>query len=72
LRKKHVLEYKKLGYKKWAKEKEYGVQWLCAERIFSAVKRIFGEFVRAVKRNAYHEAKLKFWAYNQIKNLSSM
>ena len=70
-RKRHVQEYKKLGYDKWAKEKEYGIRWLCTEGIFSAVKRIFGEFVRAAKkRNIYHEAKLKFWAYNQIKNLS--
>lgn len=70
-RAKEVRLYKNKGYKRWAKEKSYGIRWLCTEGIFSAVKRIFGEFVRCVKkRNMYHEAKLKFWAYNQINNLS--
>jgi len=70
-RNKHVIEYKKLGYEKWAEEKEYGLRWLCTEGIFSAVKRIFGEFVCATKRiNMYQEAKLKFWAYNQVKSLA--
>lgn len=71
LRKNKVIEYKKLGHKKWVKEKGYGERWLCTEGIFSAVKRMFGEFVRATKkRNMYHQAKLKFWAYNQVKNPS--
>lgn len=71
LRKKCVLEYKKLGHKKWVQKKGYGVRWLCTEGIYSAVKRIFGEYVRALKkRNAYHEAKLKFWAYSQLKLVS--
>lgn len=71
LRKKKVIEYKKLGHKEWVKDKDYGVRWLCTEGIFSAVKRMFGEFVRATKkRNMYHQAKLKFWSYNQVKRLS--
>jgi len=65
-----VREYKKKGYKRWAKEKEYGKRWVCTEGIFSAVKRIFGENVRSHKiRNSYKEAKIKFWAYQQIKNI---
>jgi len=68
-RKKEVLEYKKLGYKKWAKEKRYGMRWVATEGIFSACKRMFGEYVRSHKKRAmYHEAKLKFWAYQQVKN----
>jgi len=65
-----VQEYKKKGYKKWAKEKEYGFRWVATEGIFSAVKRIFGETLNIhKKRNLYHEAKLKFWAYQTIKDI---
>ena len=71
-RKKFVDEYKKLGYKKWSKKNKYSNRWLCTEVIFSAVKRINGEYVRATKRrNMLHEAKMKFWAYNKIKQFNS-
>lgn len=71
-RKEKVIEYKKLGYKEWARQNKYGVRWVCTEGIFSAVKRIFGEFVRAVKKvNMHFEAKLKFWAYNQVRDSAS-
>lgn len=64
-----VRLYKNLGYKDWAKEKDYGDRWLSTEGIFSASKRIMGECVNAhKKRNMYHEAKLKFWAYQQVKD----
>lgn len=67
-RKKCVQEYKKLGYDKWAEEKEYGLRWPCTEGIYSAVKRMFGEYVTSHKKeNMYHEAKLKFWSYSQVK-----
>lgn len=69
-RKKEVIDYKKLGYEKWAKKKEYGKRWVATEGIFSAEKRIFGETVRSHKtRNIYHEAKLKFWSYQKIKDV---
>jgi len=62
-----VEEYKKLGYKKWSKKNNYGNRWLCTEVIFSAVKRMEGEYVKATKRkNMFHEAKMKFWIYNKI------
>lgn len=68
-RKREVLAYKKLGYKQWAKEKQYGMRWPSTEGIFSADKRMFGECVRShKKRNMYHEATLKFWAYQQVKD----
>jgi hypothetical protein len=71
-RKDHVIEYKKLGYKKWMKKKKYGNRWLCTEVIYSAVKRMEGEGVRSVKlENMFHEAKMKFWIYNKIKEATS-
>ena len=70
VRKKEVIEYKKVGDKKWAQEKCYGERWLCTEGIFSAIKRIFGETLHASKTsNIYHEARLKLWSYNQLKSL---
>lgn len=63
-----VKKYKKLGYKKWAKKNEYGRRWTGTEGIFSAVKKIYGERVRAHKvENMCLEAKRKFWAYQIIK-----
>lgn len=69
-RKKQVLEYQKLGYKDWAKEKKYGRRWVATEGIFSAVKRILGESVRShKKRDMYLEAKRKFWVYQKLRDL---
>jgi len=66
-----VRLYKNIGYKKWAKEKGYGYRWVATEGIFSATKRMFRECVKSHKtRNMYHEAKLKFWAYQKIKDLA--
>lgn len=70
-RKKEVLEYKRLGYKRWAKEKEYGMRWKSTEGIFSAKKRIFGETVRAKKkRSAYKEVRRKYWYYNKLQEIN--
>src|SRR3989338_7472464 len=64
-----VRLYKNMGYKGWAKVKAYGKRWLATEGIFSASKRIMGECVNAhKKRNMYREARLKFWAYQQVKD----
>lgn len=63
-----VKKYKKLGYKKWAKQNKYGRRWTGTEGIFSAVKKIYGERVRAHRiDNMCLEAKRKFWAYQVIK-----
>ncbi len=68
LRDKEILTMKKLGYKRWAKERHYGDRWPGTEGIFSAVKRKFGECVRAhVVENALKEAKMKFWVYEAMK-----
>jgi len=70
-RPREVRQYKKKGYKQWAKEKGYGYRWPASEGIFSAVKRMFGEGIRSHRiRNMYHEAGLKFWVYQQLRDLS--
>ena len=70
-RPREVRFYQKLGYKTWAEQREYGMRWPASEGIFSAVKRIFGEGVQSHKtRNMYHEARLKFWAYQQLKDIT--
>ncbi len=63
-----VKKYLKMGYKKWAKKNSYGRRWTGTEGIFSAVKKIYGERVRAHRvDNMCLEAKRKFWAYQIIK-----
>jgi len=63
-----VKKYLKIGYKKWAKKNNYGRRWTGTEGIFSAVKKIYGERVRAHRvDNMCLEAKRKFWAYQIIK-----
>lgn len=70
-RRKAVIEYKKLGHKDWVKHKDYGRRWPLSEGIISGTKTIFSENIRAHKtKNAYHEAKLKFWSYNQLLHLT--
>ena len=62
-----LLKYRKNGYKKWARETEYGRRWTGTEGIFSAVKGIFGEETRSKNiDNMLHEVKRKFWAYDKI------
>jgi transposase len=41
-----VLEFQKYGYGSWKGVHQYGRRW-AAESVFSAIKRIFGETVRA-------------------------
>lgn len=70
-RPREVRKYKKKGYNKWAKEKEYGMRWPSTEGIFSSVKVVFGEEISSHKtRNMYHEAKLKFWAYQKLNEIA--
>lgn len=66
-----VRLYKGIGYKGWAQLKGYGGRWPATEGIFSADKRIMGEHVSAHKTGfMYQEARLKFWAYQQVKDFS--
>lgn len=69
-RAREVKLYKKLGYEKWRDKKDYGQRWPASENIFGNVKGIFGEEIKShKKRNIYHEAKLKFWTYQQLKQI---
>ena len=70
-RKQEVRIYKSMPYEEWSREKQYGQRWPITEGIFSAVTRIFGDSVSATrKRNMYHEAKIKYWAYNLLQEVT--
>jgi len=63
-----VLERNNIGYKQWAKKHGYGHRWTATEGIFSAVKRIFGEQIRATSEKGMEkEAACKIWAYQKLK-----
>jgi len=67
-RKRETLEFKELGYKKWAEEKEYGKRWPLTEGHFSAVKRCYGDCARAKKRSyVLLELKRKIWIYDRVR-----
>lgn len=68
-RAKCVRERKELGgYKGWRDKYEYGKRWI-AESVLSAVKRIFGETVRATSIiGMFREAKMKLMCYNILLN----
>jgi len=67
VRNKHAKERKK-SYRKWARKHEYGYRWPATEGIFSAIKRIFGETLRATSENGMiKEASAKIWAYKKLK-----
>ena len=63
-----VRKYKEKGYEGWARKNRYGKRWPGTEGIFSAVKGIFGEDVRAKEiGNMCTEVRIKFWAYQNMK-----
>lgn len=65
-RAKCVRELKKIGYKAWKKKYFYGMRW-ASEGFFSAVKRMFGESIRATSvEGMIQEVKMKFLFYNII------
>lgn len=65
-RAREVRLFKELGYKEWAKQKEYGMRW-GTEGKFSSVKRKFGEYVRSTnKKNMIEEARRKFVLYERM------
>jgi hypothetical protein len=54
------------GYRDWADVVQYGKRWK-VEGLFSSVKRIFGESVRATtKEGMFREAIMKFNCYNML------
>jgi len=59
-----VRRRNKVGYDKWAEETGYGMRWK-VEGLYSGVKRIFGETVRAIaKEGMIQEAWRKFYEYH--------
>ena len=61
-----VREVKALGYKIWAKKKGYGYRWI-SESVFSAVKRMYGEVIRARKwLQMLREVAFRFLIYNMV------
>ena len=61
-----VLEYQKMGYKGWRQMHQYGRQW-AVEGLFSSIKRIFGETVRADSPDGMiSEVKRAFILYNVL------
>jgi hypothetical protein len=64
-RKKTVMS-QKADYRKWAASVSYGSRWI-VESVFSSIKRMFGEEVRAKKkRNMIQEMMLKVSLYNKF------
>jgi hypothetical protein len=67
LRNQHVKERRE-SYKKWARKHKYGMRWPATEGIFSAIKRIFGETLRAKSElGMTKEASAKIWAYKRMR-----
>ena len=65
-----IRNRKKLGgYREWAEDTDYGMRWK-VEGLYSSVKRIFGESVRATsKEGMMREAMMKFYCYNMLINM---
>jgi hypothetical protein len=67
LRNQHIRERRKHGYKRWARNNGYGHRWTATEGIFSAIKRVFGEQIKATSETGMlHEAASKIWAYQRL------
>jgi Transposase DDE domain len=61
-------EFLDAGYEEWAQRHNYGSRW-SVEGVFSSMKRIFGESVKATSINGmFHELRLKFSLYNILIN----
>jgi hypothetical protein len=67
LRNQHIKERNNLGCKRWARRNGYGHRWTTTEGIFSAIKRVFGEQIKATSvTGMLHEAASKVWAYQKL------
>jgi len=68
-RAKCVREFKRVGYENWRVSRGYGKRWI-AEAIFSSEKRIFGEYVKAKRKDLmFKEVKMKFALLNLLANM---
>lgn len=65
-----VRERRRLGYDEWKEKYGYGYRW-SSEAVFSSVKRINGESVRASSTwGMFREVKMKFIFYNMLLNFA--
>jgi hypothetical protein len=70
LRNQEVKLRNKVGYKRWSKQRGYGHRWTATEGVFSAIKRIFGEQIKATSENGMlQEAACKIWAYQRMQRV---
>ncbi len=57
------------GYQEWSTKLKYGKRWPATEGIFSAIKRMYREQLKAKNEmGLIQEAKMKVWTYKTIKN----
>jgi transposase len=64
-----ILEHNKFGHDSWKRLHKYGMRW-AAEGIFSAIKRIFGETVRATSTyGMFQEVKRRIAFYTIVLSL---
>ena len=69
-RNQEVKQKNKIGCKKWAKKNGYGHRWTATEGIFSAIKRIFSEQIKATsEKGMLKEAACKIWAYQKMQRI---
>lgn len=60
-----VREYQGLGYDEWKNKHRYGLRW-AAEGVFSAVKRCFGETVRATSVQGMKKEVTRKFVFNSM------
>ena len=64
------VEFQARDIIKWKKKRKYGHRWM-AETVFSCLKRIFGEYVSAIRfQNMVKEIMIKVSLYNMFRRLA--
>ncbi|MGH9999975.1 MAG: transposase, partial [Nitrososphaeraceae archaeon] len=70
LRNKTVKMQKKNNLQQWKVSVDYGQRWI-VETVFSCIKRMFGEYVTAIKfKNMIKEIMLKASLYNLFQSIT--
>jgi hypothetical protein len=56
---------------KWKKKRMYGKRWLAKETVFLSIKRMFGEYVSAIRsQNVVKEMMMKVSLYNLFRRMA--
>ena len=64
------IQLQKTNMKQWKDSVNYGQRWI-VETVFSCIKRLFGEYVTAIKfENMIKEMKLKASLYNWLQSIA--